>query len=406
MDTWRIGQCQLRLHPFELLTKNGQPVRLRNNSLSVLEVLASKPYQLVSREELLDRIWPNSEVAEEGLSQCIRDIRRTIADSERDIVQTVYKRGYRLNPVSDGMAPLPEIEYGDAVPFRDYPEFKQNTGFTKSADGVGIAYASSGSGPVVIRAPNWLNHLDWDWRCEIGGERIRKLSERLHHIRFDSRGTGRSDRNVGAGGINEWCDDLHAVATASGHKKFALMGISGGAPTCLQYAALHPKSISCVVLLGGFARGNLARGTSIDAVNAMEKLIESGWGYDNASIRQIMTTQLWPSATIDQIASFNHLQQVSTDGVTAAQMISNISRIDVTQLLPNISQPTLIVHSRNDFRQPLAEAELMAEKIPNAELCILESNNHTPMPQEAEFERMIYEVTEFIISHSPLTVNS
>jgi len=395
----KLGEYHLQINPCAL-SAHGQTISLRNNSLSVLEVLASKPFQVVSREELLDRIWPNAHAADENLSQCIRDIRRAINDKEKEIIQTVYKRGYRLNPDSDELVPLPEIEYGDAVPYQDYPKFKQTTGFTKASDGVGIAYASSGKGPVVIRAPHWLCHLDWDWKCGISGPRIRRFSEKLNFIRFDSRGTGRSDRNVDPGSVDQWCEDMHAVATANGHDKFALMGVSAGGLTCFKYALKYPNRVSCIVLIGGYCRGPLNRGVSLEQVAALSKLIESGWGCDNESIRQIMTTQLWPSATKDQIASFNHLQQVSSDGATAAKMLLNLSHLDFTDSLEKITQPTLIVHSRYDFRIPLAEAELVSEKIPNATLRVLESKNHTPLSHEPEFNRMIDGVSDFIISHS------
>ena len=113
-----------------------------------------------------------------------------------------------------------------------------------------------------------------------------------------------------------------------------------------------------------------------------------------------MSTQLWPKATADQIASFNHLQQISCDGETAANIILNIADVDITELLSAIYQPVLIVHSRHDFRNPLREAELMASKLPNATLCILDTKNHTPMSHEPEFDRMIDTVTQFITEHS------
>ena len=397
----RISTFLLKGNPVELYNSAGTRVKLRKTSLSVLQVLASKPYQLVSREELLDKIWSNVAAADEGLSQCIRDIRKTIQDDDKTVVQTEYKRGYRLVPMTDqNHFPPPKLDFGEGVPFRDHPNFKQRTGFTRSSDGVGIAYASSGAGPVVLRAPHWLSHLDWDWKCEICGPRIRALSQQLHHVRFDSRGTGRSDRHVNPGGLDEWAQDLDAVANATGHQRFALMGISGGAPTIVKYAVNHPERVSCLVFLGGFARGALRRGISEDQVYALAKLIETGWGNGNQSIRQIMSTQLWPKATADQIASFNHLQQISCDGETAANIILNIADVDITELLSAIYQPVLIVHSRHDFRNPLREAELMASKLPNATLCILDTKNHTPMSHEPEFDRMIDTVTQFITEHS------
>lgn len=115
-----------------------------------------------------------------------------------------------------------------------------------------------------------------------------------------------------------------------------------------------------------------------------------------------MTNQLWPNATPDQVASFDYLQQISSDGKTAAKLIKNIANVDVTELLPSITQPVLIVHSRGDFRNPLSEAELMYDRLPNATLCVLETNNHTPMSHESEFNRMIDTVCNFIKSNSAM----
>lgn len=396
----KLGSITMLNDPIRLIDTVGNPVKLRNNSMSVLEVLASKPYLLVSKDEFLDRIWPGISVGDESLAQCIRDIRKAISDVDKSVVQTVYKRGYRLIPTDCEIGPPNKIDHGGAVPYREFPGFKQRTGFTYSVGGAGIAYGISGEGPTVIRAPHWVSHLDWDWKCEICGPRLRALSEQLHHIRFDARGTGRSDRGINPGGIIEWVADIDAVATATQVKKFALMGISGGAPTIFKYAVENPNKVSCLVLLGGFARGPLMRGVEAEQVKALAKLIETGWGTGNSAIRQVMTTQLWPNATSDQVASFNHLQQISCDGKTAAKLISNIASIDVTTLLPSITQPVLIVHSRGDFRQPLSEAELMLEKLPNATLCVLETKNHTPMSHEPEFTRMIDVVSKFIIANA------
>lgn len=397
----KLGSYLVSNDPFQLTDVAGKPISLRNNSSAVLEVLVSKPFQLVSKDELLDRVWPNAAVSDESLAQCISDIRKVIQDKEKSVVQTVYKRGYRLVPTEARISAPVILDHGGAVPYRDYSDFEQSTGFTRSAGGVGIAYGISGDGPAVLRAPHWVSHLDWDWKCEICGPRIRELSKRLKHIRFDARGTGRSDRNIDPGGIDQWTEDMDAVAIAKNLQKFALMGISGGAPTIFNYTAANPEKVTCLVMLGGFSRGPLIRGIAAEQIDALAKLIETGWGTGNDAIRQVMTTQLWPDATEDQAASFNFLQQISCEGTTAAQLISNIASVDVTDLLSSIVHPVLIVHSRGDFRQPLAEAELMLEKLPNATLCVLETNNHTPMSHEPEFTRMINVVCDFIASHSP-----
>ncbi|SFQ14461.1 TolB amino-terminal domain-containing protein [Mesorhizobium sp. NFR06] len=81
----------------EFRTVEGKAVSLRSQSAEVLSVLAARPGEIVSKDALMQAVWPDTFVTDDSLTQCIADIRRALADDAHVIVETVPRRGYRLN---------------------------------------------------------------------------------------------------------------------------------------------------------------------------------------------------------------------------------------------------------------------------------------------------------------------
>ncbi|MCB1692013.1 MAG: winged helix-turn-helix domain-containing protein [Pseudomonadales bacterium] len=98
-----LGRCYV-FREFELdmaresISRNGEELRLRPKSFSVLSYLVQHPGRLVTKEELLSAIWGHLHVTEGSLTQCLIDIRRVLADSAHEIVRTVPRRGYIFEP--------------------------------------------------------------------------------------------------------------------------------------------------------------------------------------------------------------------------------------------------------------------------------------------------------------------
>lgn len=173
-----------------------------------------------------------------------------------------------------------------------------------------------------------MTHLDWDWRSAVFGPRLRALAQRFRLVRYDLRGCGLSDRDATPGTLDEAVLDLENVVDAAGLQRFALFAPSSGGGIAVRYAARHPERVTCLVTLGGFVRGALRRGTrsaSPDSVRAMARLSEEGWGQDNDAFRQLMTSQLWPGATAQQMASFNHLQRTACSPSAAATLMLRLA---------------------------------------------------------------------------------
>lgn len=92
-----IGNFTLRLAAEELLDSAGQPVPLRPQSARVLSVLAEQSCTLVTKDELMQRVWPDTHVTDDSLVQCVSEIRKALGPEAGRLLKTVPRQGYRLD---------------------------------------------------------------------------------------------------------------------------------------------------------------------------------------------------------------------------------------------------------------------------------------------------------------------
>jgi class 3 adenylate cyclase/pimeloyl-ACP methyl ester carboxylesterase len=274
----------------------------------------------------------------------------------------------------------------------------QEIQFTTSDDGVAIAYASVGSGPPLVKAPNWMNHLQYDWRSPVWRHLMQELSRSRTLVRFDQRGTGLSDREVDEISHEAFVHDLETVVDAVGLKRFPLLGISQGCAISLSYAYQNPGRVSGLILYGGYVQGYMKRGTteSEELAEANLAIIRHGWGRDDPSFRQFFTNVFMPEATPDQMKWFNDLQRVSTEGEMAMRIAKANSQVDVTDIAPSVDVPALVLHVREDGQVPFEQGRLMASLLPNARFVPLEGRNHLMLEDEPAWTRFVAEVQGFL----------
>ena len=165
----------------------------------------------------------------------------------------------------------------------------QRIGFCDVRDGTKIAYASVGSGPPLLKAANWLNHLEFDWTSPIWGMSFAAMARYRTFIRYDERGCGLSDWNVKDLSFAAFVEDLEAVADKLELDRFPLLGISQGCAVSIEYAVRHPERVSGLVLIGGYAAGwrHTASPEEQARREAVLTLTEVGWGTDNPAYRHI-----------------------------------------------------------------------------------------------------------------------
>ena len=133
---------------------------------------------------------------------------------------------------------------------------QQSIRLTKSPDGVTIAWAEAGTGPALIKASNWLTHLEYDWDSPLWRHWIRFFAEHFRFIRYDERGCGMTEWDVPDMSSRYWVQDLETVIkVARPQKPFTLLGISQGGAAAIQYAVTHPEDVSHLILYGVYAPG-------------------------------------------------------------------------------------------------------------------------------------------------------
>ena len=262
-----------------------------------------------------------------------------------------------------------------------------------------LAYASVGSGPPLVKAANWLSHIEFDWTSPIWRHWIERLSQGHTLLRYDTRGCGLSDRAPAEISLEAWVRDLEAVVDAANLERFPLLGISQGGAIAASYAVRHPERVSHLVLYGAFPRGRLNRGSGqagIDEVLLMSKLFELGWGTDNRSFRQVFANQFLPGGSLELIEAYDELQRQSASAADAVRILQASSQIDVTALAPRVSCPTLVMHARDDARIPFSEGRLFASLIPGARFVPLPSRNHVLLEDEPAWEQFMEELEAFL----------
>jgi len=128
----------------------------------------------------------------------------------------------------------------------------------------------------------------------------------------------------------------------------------------------------------------------------MLTLMRVGWGKENPAFRQLFTSQFMPEATKEQTEWYNELQRLTTSPECAIRYMQASGVIDVTELLPQLQVPTLVLHARDDARVPFDAGRRMAAGIPGARFVTLQSKNHLLLEHEPAFGRFLEEVRLFL----------
>ena len=251
----------------------------------------------------------------------------------------------------------------------------------------------------MIKAANWLTHLEYEWESPVWRHWIRFFSDQFRFIRYDERGCGMTDRNTGDLSLERWVADVEdIVAAADMREPFSLLGISQGASICVAYAVKHPERVSKLILYGGYARGPFQRDDPERAsfYRAMIDLVRLEWGSDNPTFRQVFTSRFIPGGTEEQLDWYNDICRKTLTAEVAAKLLESRAMLDVTSLLGQVRAPTLVLHASGDAVVPITEGHILAAGIPGAQFIELDSKNHILLENEPAWARFCDEVLRFM----------
>jgi pimeloyl-ACP methyl ester carboxylesterase/DNA-binding CsgD family transcriptional regulator len=284
----------------------------------------------------------------------------------------------------------PSLPRSDAAP-------AQEIRFCRGTDGVRLAYAKHGSGPPLVVVSCWLGHLQFDWQSPVWRHFLEGLGGIATTYRYDERGFGLSDWDVEDFSLEARVGDLEAVTAAAGLDRFALLGMSGGGPVAISYAARHPERVTRLLLYGAATAGNLPRTPEQAAEqDAYEALIRVGWAREEPRFRRVFTSMFIPDATDEQMRWLDDLQRMSTSTENAITSRQGRMRADVRHLLPKVKAPTLSLQARNDQMVGFEGALAACASIPGARLVPLESSNHILLADEPAWPVFLAEVEAFM----------
>jgi DNA-binding winged helix-turn-helix (wHTH) protein/pimeloyl-ACP methyl ester carboxylesterase len=386
-----FGECEIDCERRELC-RQGVLTHVEPQVFDLLAYLVRHRDRVVSKDELMQAVWNGRVVSEDAVTSRIGAARRAIGDTGRQqqLIRTVPRRGFRFvvevrERMTDPCQPDTTVMAAPtAEPNAAAAALQQQISFCRASDGVHLAVATVGNGPPLVKTANWLNHLEFDWHSPVWAPLFTQLAGQCRLIRYDERGTGLSSRDVPEFSFEAFVRDLETVVDELALDRFALLGFSQGAPVSIAYAARHPERVSRLILSGGFALGWRKRGSASDVARneASIALMREGWGRENPAARQMFTSLIVPDATLEQMRWFNDLERASASTETAIRLLDVIGDIDVVDLLPRVSVPTLVLHSRGDARTPFEYGLMLARNIPNARFVTLESKNHLILSQE------------------------
>jgi pimeloyl-ACP methyl ester carboxylesterase/DNA-binding CsgD family transcriptional regulator len=288
---------------------------------------------------------------------------------------------------------MPGRSGGAVAPFHEAG--RQEVRFCRAPDGVRLAYAIHGNGPPLVIDSCWLSHLQYDWQSPVWRHFLEDLGQICTVVRYDERGYGLSDWNIDDYSLDTRVADLEAIVTSAGLDRFALLGMSQGGAVAIRYAVQRPERLTRLILFGAWAKlGRTAE--SEELLDTFLSMIRVGWARPDSLFRRVFTNLFIPDASEEQMQWVDALQKASTSTENAVRLRAERQKIDVTDLLPQVNVPTLVLHARHDAMTSFDEARLIASSIPDATLVPLESNNHILLAAEPAWPEFLRQVAAFV----------
>lgn len=274
--------------------------------------------------------------------------------------------------------------------------------YCTAPDGVRIAYAVAGSGPPLVKAATHLDNVALDPTLPGFRHWMELFASRNTLIWYDLRGIGLSDRNPPSTGLDDWVGDLDAVVNDLGLDRFGLLGISMSGAIAIAYAARHPERVSHLILHASHTRAPNRHITDRGRakMEAYFQLIEQFWDAPEPKARSFFADSI-EFAPPEMKDAHDECRRATTTVEMHLRILRLMADVDVTELLPQVCAPTLVLHPRGDQQAPVKSSQIAAASIPNARLVLLDARNHMVQEDEPGWPQLVEEVRDFLGVDAP-----
>jgi pimeloyl-ACP methyl ester carboxylesterase len=272
-------------------------------------------------------------------------------------------------------------------------ERRPDTLFAWSGD-LTIAYQVVGEGPIdVVFVPGFMSHVELNWDYVFVGAFLERLAEVSRLVVLDKRGSGLSDRSLGAGTLEDRMNDVLAVMDAEGLQRAAVIGVSNGGPLAALVAATHPERVSSLVLLISGCPGSEPPDPALEDVLT---LVREFWT-TGLVLNTIVQHPPDPDEAVAQLARFE--RYCSTPSV-AVELMRRNAESDLTPFLGLIRAPTLVINGRDDPIVPLRQGTYLAEHIPGARQVVVEADHHASW-RITDYDEPLRHILAFLTGERP-----
>lgn len=271
--------------------------------------------------------------------------------------------------------------------------------YTRTTDGVSIAFFSMGEGlPLIYVPPIPWSHLQLEWEHPGWRAWFEANTQGRRGIWYDNRGSGLSDRKLQAYEFQDFCKDIDAVADKLGLERFCLVGISIGGPVAIAYAASHPERVEKLVLWCSPARReDLAN----PAGEAMRALRETDWTMFTETVAHAMVAG-WGSS--DEARRFASLMRDAVDPASAFAERVLLWDLDLDDSLAQIQCSTLVLQRRESTYPDVSAAAHIAARVHDAELVLLEGG--ALLPWVGNMDEIVRATNRFLGIEAPAAASA
>ncbi len=259
--------------------------------------------------------------------------------------------------------------------------------YAQTTDGVSIAFYTLGEGSPLVYLPPPMTFIESEWQVQGLLPWYERLAEKRKVIRYESREFGLA-KGEEAGSLEAQMLDLEAVVGRLGLDRFALYASVFAGVVAITYAAHHPERVSHLILAHSYARGSDVMKTP--QAEGLIALLDKDW---------VMFTETWVRVGLGwsagepaRHAAATMREKATPEGIRS--LLGFIGELDVTDLLPRVKSPTLVIQRRQVAVPDVTVAKNLASQIPEARLVLLEGESIVPYMDDAE--AMYQAIDEFL----------
>ncbi len=246
-----------------------------------------------------------------------------------------------------------------------------------TSHGARLGYQVFGQGDeTIVAIPPFAQNIEIGWEQPALRAMLERFGSFCRFLHFDKRGTGTSDRTSRAPGVDERVDDLRAIMDHAGIEHAHLFAQSEGGPMTLLFAASFPERVDSVILFGSGASMAPSDLTPEQRPQYLERqsTIAAVWGTEQSPI----VDRFAPSLAHDQEFRTWHQrnERMSATPESLRELLELSLDMDVSEVLPNISVPTLVLHRTGDVVVPVERGREVAQAVPGARIVEFEGVDH------------------------------